>query len=626
VQKSIYKFAVSIVVIVCQYSPLFGQEFEVDTLKFFGAHHIDTENLVEIIHSEEGDDFDPRLVKLDKILLTNYYRTQGFLTAQVFDSLVIRRSAQKVDIFYTIAEGQKYKTGEFRITGNQIFTKEQLMASFSNSPTGEPFDESKIDNARMSLENNYYNIGKPFVEMDLDYEFYQDSLVMIKLDISEGPTVFIRDIKYSGLAEVQEFIIRRELEFKKGDQYSREKFTVSQQNIYKTGLFDLVNFAIEPLPDDSTQVTLLIAVQEKDSRWVGARVGFAYEQELSYGNKLELSLEGGHRNLYGTARSVSLHIIPSLQYDFQKGQLINPDNQISFFYVEPWIGYTRTPGVVNLAYHQYRPINSANFDIYQASFNVSHEYNHNFRASGTIQAKIVDQLTDEEVDTTIITDVGQDLVYSISLYGVRNTKNNFFNPGDGALTDISIAFSHSIGKNSEGERDAKQYITLVSSWQRYQPIGFRVSKKVAGAIVATRIRGGAIVEFGDTRAIPISDLFFAGGATTVRGYQEQLLGPTLFDENGYKTTALGGKLLYLMNAEVRLPLFWLFVGEVFLDAGNVWSEIEQFSFGDIKFGTGAGLVILTPVGPIRFEYGWKLTPESSDRTLGTFHLGFYYAF
>jgi outer membrane protein insertion porin family len=282
--------------------------------------------------------------------------------------------------------------------------------------------------------------------------------------------------------------------------------------------------------------------------------------------------------------------------------------------------------VLNLAYHQYRPLNSANFDIYQASFNVSHEYSFNYRASGTLQAKIVDQLTDEVVDTTLIDDASQDLVYSISLYGARNTKNNFFNPSDGALTDISVAFSHSIGKNTEDVRDTKQYLTLVSSWQRYQPLGFRVSKKVTSATLATRIRGGAILEFGDTKAIPISDLFFAGGATTVRGYQEQLLGPTLFDENGYKTTALGGKLLYLMNAEVRLPLFWLIVGEVFLDAGNVWSEIEQFSFGDIKFATGVGLVLLTPVGPVRFEYGWKLTPESSDRTRGTFHLGFYYAF
>jgi outer membrane protein insertion porin family len=603
----------------------FAEEFEVETLSFFGAQAISGEDLNEITHSEVGDDFDARLVKLDKILLTNYYRSQGFLTVEVFDSLVIRRIDKKVEIYYQIIEGQRYRTGEIRITGNKIFSDTRLSGTFSDSPVEEPFDESKIDNAKLNIENLYYNNGKPFVELNLDYEFYQDSLVLIKLDINEGHAVYIKDIKYAGLEHVQEFIIRRELEFKKGDLYSRDKFTVSQQNIYKTGLFNLVNFAIEPIVDDTAQVLLKITVQEKDPRWIGFRVGFAYEQELSYGNKLELTMEGGHRNLFGTARSISLHIVPSLLYDLEMHRVVNPDNHITFLFVEPWIGYTRTPGVTQLSFHQYRPVNSANFDVYQVSFNVSHEFSFQYRASGTLQAKFVDQLTDDVIDTVLIDDAGKDLVYSLSVYGVRNTKNNFFNPSNGALTDLSVAFSHSIGETKTGERDVKQYLTLVSSWQRYQPLGFSLSKKAAGAVLATRIKGGAILEFGDTKEIPVSDLFFAGGATTVRGYQEQLLGPTLLDENGNEK-AIGGKLLYLMNAEVRLPLFWLIVGELFLDAGNVWREIEQFKVNSIKFTTGLGLVFLTPVGPVRFEYGVKLNPDSADKQPDAFHIGFYYAF
>ena len=88
----------------------------------------------------------------------------------------------------------------------------------------------------------------------------------------------------------------------------------------------------------------------------------------------------------------------------------------------------------------------------------------------------------------------------------------------------------------------------------------------------------------------------------------------------------GRNQLYLMNAEVRLPLFWLIVGELFLDAGNVWRETEQFNAKDIKFTTGFGLVFLTPVGPVRFEYGLKLNPDSADKQPGAFHLGCYYAF
>ena len=163
---------------------IFAQEFEVESLEFIGIHAMNSEDLLEIIHSEVGDDFDARLVKLDKILLTNYYRSLGFLIVQVYDSLVIRRTQKIVEIYYRIVEGLRYKTGDIRITGNIIFSKEQLLTSFSDSPPGMPFDESKIDNAKLNVENQYYNRGKPFVELNLDYEFYQDSLVLIKLSIS----------------------------------------------------------------------------------------------------------------------------------------------------------------------------------------------------------------------------------------------------------------------------------------------------------------------------------------------------------------------------------------------------------------------------------------------------------
>jgi outer membrane protein assembly complex protein YaeT len=507
-----------------------------------------------------------------------------------------------------------------------MFDADRIMEAFSRSPAGRPFDEGLVIQARQQVENLYYNNGKPFVEIKLDYRFEQDTLVIVLVDIRENQTIFIKKINYLGLEQVQEFIIRRELEFSAGDLYSRRLMTISQQNIYSTGLFDYVKFEIEPIPDDSSNVFLNIQVQEKDARWIGFRVGFAYEQELSYGNKLELTLEGGHRNLFGTARSLSLHVVPSLLYDIDTKRVVNPDNHVTLIYVEPWIGYTRTPGVLQLAYHQYRPVNSAAFDVYQASFNVSHEFQDYYRLSGGLQTKYVDQIETGDIDTTLDVDVSSDLVYTVSLFGRRNTKNNFFNPTDGASTDLSIAFSHSIGQTADGGRETKQYITVVPSWQRYQPLRQQTSGSITALTLATRVKAGMLIELGSTRSIPISDLFFAGGATTVRGYPEQLLGPATLDENGYKSKALGGKLLYLMNAEIRIPIYWLFMTEVFLDGGNVWREIDDFSFNDIRFSTGLGLVLLTPVGPIRFDYGYKLMPEKSDKAPDAFHLGFYFAF
>jgi outer membrane protein insertion porin family len=593
---------------------------------FKGIKSFSEDELLEILHSEEDEEFDGRLVKLDKILLTNFYRQNGFLTVAVYDSIFINRETMTVKIVYELIEGQRYYLDRIEFDGNELYTRGTLLTSFEGITPGMPFDEGMMKNAKEGLENLYSNNGKPFVELSFDYEFENDSMVVVKCAIHENQTVTIKDMKYIGLKLVQPFIVYRELEIKRGDIFSREELALSNRNLYRTGLFEYVRFELEPTNEDSTQALLVIQLQEKDPAWIGARIGFTYEEEESYGNKIELALEGGHRNLWGTGRSLSLHIVPSFAYDTETKKAINPDNNITLMFIEPWIGYTKTPGVFSVAYHLFRPLNSANFDVVRFNFGVSRELTPIVDLRGSLEAKLVTLLQEGTIDTTLESDANRDQVYSILLYGKRDTRNSFFNPANGALTDLSVGYSYSIGQLPSGEKDISTYFTLISSWRRYQPLKWKPFKRRESITFATRLRAGAIFEVGPTKNLPISDLFFAGGATTVRGYQEQLLGPTTYDSEGYKNQALGGKLLYLMNLELRVPLFWLFIGEIFLDGGNVWKEIDKFNPRDLKFSTGLGLVLLTPVGPIRFDYGVKLNKEDSDRTSDAFHFGLYFAF
>jgi outer membrane protein insertion porin family len=144
-------------------------------------------------------------------------------------------------------------------------------------------------------------------------------------------------------------------------------------------------------------------------------------------------------------------------------------------------------------------------------------------------------------------------------------------------------------------------------------------------ILASRIKASDIFELGKRSTIPVSERFFLGGASTVRGYQEQLLGPVVYDENGQNPRALGGKLMLLANIELRIPLFWLLWGEIFLDAGNVWLQPDDFRVEDIKTTMGVGAAFLTPLGPIRFDYGLKHRPEQNESN-GEFHISIAFAF
>jgi len=128
--------------------------------------------------------------------------------------------------------------------------------------------------------------------------------------------------------------------------------------------------------------------------------------------------------------------------------------------------------------------------------------------------------------------------------------------------------------------------------------------------------------------LPASERFFAGGDTSVRGYALDRLGTAAtIDRNGFP---VGGNAVIVLNSELRVPV-WKDVGVVgFIDAGNVWARVSDFSFGDIRPTTGFGLRYKSPIGPLRVDLGFKLArqtqPDGSLERLTALHISLGQAF
>ena len=172
-----------------------------------------------------------------------------------------------------------------------------------------------------------------------------------------------------------------------------------------------------------------------------------------------------------------------------------------------------------------------------------------------------------------------------------------------------------------------------------------------GGVFAVSARAGGINSYGEARGVPvpIAERFFAGGRSTNRAFDTDLLGipgetvdpdtrATVHEEDDPGSCAgrypqlgvpghnfdcdagpriVGGNGFLGINAEFRFPIFGNLGGAVFYDVAQVWKDPEdvRLSFGGkqgMRQGIGVGLRYMTPIGPVRIEYGWPLSPRDVD--------------
>lgn len=101
----------------------------------------------------------------------------------------------------------------------------------------------------------------------------------------------------------------------------------------------------------------------------------------------------------------------------------------------------------------------------------------------------------------------------------------------------------------------------------------------------------------------------------MRGFGQDLLGPVeeqLIDGEA-RLVPLGGEALFLLNNEIRFPIYRIFGGAVFLDIGNVFETVSDFSLSDLRKSAGAGLRIKIRYLLLRFDYGFKLDRRPGER-------------
>jgi outer membrane protein assembly complex protein YaeT len=501
--------------------------------------------------------------------LKTYYRRQGFFHTRITPEVHYGPKGA-VDVTLKIDEGPWIKVTDIDVEVAGLMDLSDLRNKWPLKP-GERFSEKPYDDLKNLYLNYLPNHGYPKVKVrGWVYLNPEANTAKIILSVNPGPLCHFGKVRVKDLdkLETPEAAIREKLTFKPGQLFNQEKLFDTQRKLYATDLFRSVVLTPEQVPTQDPTIPIVVELAEKKKR--SLKVGLGYGDEEKFRARLGLR----YRNLWGGGRLLDLDArYSSLGYLFSES-FINPAVYNSSFDFVQQTGARRRnlPGFNDRAFFtQSRLERDIPWDL-RLYFGHGLEFARPFNLP---------------VETLIRLEGTQpEKMYraSFGLLGVRqDTTDSHIAPQRGGILDLANQYAPTfLGSGL-------QFVQSVLDWRRYQVIND--SKFVA----AGRVRFGVIQPIQSTTQIPISRLFFSGGANSVRGYKLDYLGP-----RNLSGDPVGGEAVLEFSLEGRfpLPIYEKIGGVVFIDAGNVFPRIHNLDLGQLKYSPGFGLRYLSPIGAI----------------------------
>ena len=534
-----------------------------------------------------------RMIISDRLIIKTFYLKNGYLDANVRDSISIHKN-QKVDVFFFINEGEKYILENIIFSGNTIFTDSELL-KHGRLRKGKAYNPILAREMIRNIKNKYENKGKPLIEIT-DSLHVNGNMILLHCKINENKTFTINNIFLKNNKHVQDRVILRELSFMHGNIYSKKNINKSKKYLLNLGLFSTVNINYTNIDTINNNIDLTVYTRETDRRYWEWNTGYIEKEGLGTEKTQfwEIAARWRNKNINNRAHGFGIYADYGLNLDDIK---LNPDFNAEINYSIPWLFRFRSTSLLRLFLEDKE---QEEYEFRKYGFETSFIVNpdkRNYLKTGFEFSGIINKF--EEIDTTVIKEIEKEKEQSVFINYTRDRRNDFMYPSRGHIFNFKGKITSSVFGGTE------DYFQFETSYSEY----FLIENFI---VFTYQAKLGYLAPYGKDKSAPEYEKYYLGGPNSLRGWETQKFHTKKSPINN-EIIADRKNVKVLTNLELRFPLFWQIGGEVFIDGGNLADDAHSLFRKQYHWNYGFGITVATPLGPARVDFAWPATGVNKNK-------------
>ena len=596
------------------------------------------------------------------------YNEKGYRDAKIISDSVVKYDEKKVDVYITLEEGDKYYIRDINWVGNTIFSSNDLSNYLGIYP-GEVYNQKLLNKRTLedddAVSNLYMDRGYLFFQLVPIERNVQGDSIDLEMRLFEGPQARINKVVINGNDRLYEKVIRRELRVKPGELFSKSDLMRSAREIAMTGHFNPENMDIRPEPDEENgTVDILFNLESKANDQVELSFGWGQtgvigKASLKFTNFSIKNLfkPGSYKGLIPQGEGQTFTISAQTNAKYYQAYSIS--------FLDPWFGGKRPNSLsVSAYYSRQTGINSSYYnsnwsnpylyggygygygygstsDYYQNSIENAYDPNKYIQMIGvtlgfgkrlswpddmfTLQADLSYQWYNlKNWEYLYYMNNGTSNSITLGLTLSRNSIDNPLYTRSGSMFSLNLQATppFSLFENKDWEKlyrenssaSKKELYKWIEYWKlRFKSRTYTPLTDPNGQwtlVLMTRADFGLLGSYNKWRKSPFETFYVGGDGMTgsytyatetigLRGYDNGQFTP--WGKEGYAYTRFGMELHFPFMLQPTSTIY----GLAFVEGGNSWTDVKNFSPFNMKRSAGAGVRIYLPmVGMMGIDWAY----------------------